>query len=101
MLDGAPGSTVAGVQEDEMKRFAACILLLTFCTGVSKAAAPNGDKPPSSAATTSATKSVDSNKPRVPENKNDNRRNGTASTPGACRAAIAPPCDALSPYLFQ
>lgn len=54
-----------------MKRFAVCMLLLTFCTRISKATAPDGDKPPSSAATTSPTKSVNPNKPTVPAKEND------------------------------
>jgi hypothetical protein len=54
-----------------MKRLAVCVLLLTLCRGVSKAAASDGDKPPSSAVTASATKSVDSNKSTVPTKENE------------------------------
>lgn len=54
-----------------MKRFAVCMLLLTFSTDVSKAAPPDGDKPPSKAAAASATETADSNKPTVPEKGND------------------------------
>ena len=32
------GSTVPTLQEGAMKRFAVCMLLLTFCTNASKAA---------------------------------------------------------------
>ena len=54
-----------------MKRCAVCVLLLTFCMGVSKAAVPDGDKPPNSPVAKAVTKSVDSNKLTVPEKEND------------------------------
>lgn len=54
-----------------MKRLAVCVLMLTFYADVSKAANPDGDKPPSNAAAKSATETAGSDKPSVPEKGND------------------------------